>query len=88
MEILKIAIVIVVCLAVILPGYTKKKSSKSVKDHKLISAIAGVLLLALVWLFPADPPGSMFAKIGLTVMGIVPIVFWLIDLMFKPKTKD
>ena len=88
MEMLKIVLVIIVSLAVMLPGYTKKKSNQTIKNQKLIRAIAGVVMLVLVWLFPADPPGSMYAKIGLTVMGIVPIVFWLIDLMFKPKTKD
>jgi hypothetical protein len=88
MEILKIVIVIIVSLGVILPGYFIKKKSNMGKDQKLISAIAGVLMLLLVWLFPADPPGSMYARIGLTVIGIVPIVFWLIDLLYKTKTKD
>jgi len=87
MEILVIVIVVIVSLAVILPGYLIKKS-KSDKGNRLISAIAGVILLALVWLFPPDPPGDRYARIGLTVMAIIPIVFWLIDVLSKTKAKD
>jgi len=84
MKILEIVLFVIVPLAVFLPSYIMKKN-KPDKLQRLISAIAGVLLLALVWLLPPDPPGDRSARIGLSVMAVIPIVFWLIGVMSKKK---
>lgn len=87
MNVLKIVVYVIVCLAVILPGYFIRKK-KITKGQRLISAVAGTLLLLLVFLAPNDPPGSIYAKVGLIVMGIVPIFFWIIDLIHNPKAPE
>jgi hypothetical protein len=64
---MEIVLIVIVALTLVLPRYFMKKLSD--KTRFIISFIAGLLLLGLVWLFGSE--GQLIYKLVITLVVIV-----------------
>ncbi len=70
---MEVVLIVIMVLALVLPRYILKKFSD--KTQFIISIIAGVLLLGLIWLIDSD--GHLFYKLGITLVVIVSVFIQL-----------